>query len=258
LELLVVIGIVWFVIWLSGGGSSSNSNYTAPPKKSVPKPSQQTRAATTSSTPRSTTRAANLKPTPRNTSTATRAATGTPAKQYAAKDEYPKYLNLIRKHGIQRLYHFTDRSNIASIRRLGGLVSWQEANRRRIAIPRPGGDELSRNLDQRRNLGNYVRLSFHPDQPMKYVAQTSGRVPNPVILQIKTDVIVWKDTLFSDVNAAAGYANVGGTLVDLNRINFSLFQRGQWTDEAEKHQFQAEVLVYRFIPSRFILNLDRY
>jgi len=177
---------------------------------------------------------------------------------YKGKKDYLAHIDLLHENGFVNFFHFTDRSNIPSIQASGGLLSWQESERNSLFIPKPGGDQLSRNLDIKKNLGDYVRLCFHPNHPMKYLAQKEGRIPDPVILKIKLDVAAWSTTLYSDVNAVAAYASIGDTIELLKQINFSLFRNGSWRSEEEKHQFQAEVLVHKFVPSRFIINLNHF
>ncbi|MCS2764970.1 hypothetical protein NXV33_06415 [Bacteroides thetaiotaomicron] len=40
-------------------------------------------------------------------------------------------------------------------------MSWSYCEKHKIDIPNPGGGNLSRNLDEMRNLQDYVRLSLH-------------------------------------------------------------------------------------------------
>ena len=58
-------------------------------------------------------------------------------------------------------------------------------------------------LDERKGLGDFVRLSFTPRHPMMYVALREGRLSDPVILEISLGVVLIPGTLFSDRNAAA-------------------------------------------------------
>ncbi|NQT62616.1 MAG: DUF4433 domain-containing protein [Candidatus Marinimicrobia bacterium] len=176
-------------------------------------------------------------------------------RNYVLKEDAVRITNLFSNHGISKLYHFTDRSNISSINRHRGLRSWRSLAALGIKIPAPGGSDFSRKLDQQKHLEDYVRLSFHPDQPMKFVVQKEGRVPDPVILEIDPAVMTWERTQFSNVNAAAGYAEVGGGLQDLKKIRFDIILNGTWRDETEKHLFQAEVLVCNFIPLKYITNI---
>ena len=97
------------------------------------------------------------------------------------------------------LYHFTEPQNIPSIKRYG-LLSWQELLTRNI-FHIPASNELSRDLDRRNNLGDYVRLSTIPVHPMFSAAIYYGRVKQLIWLKIIPDVIDFPDTLFSDDNA---------------------------------------------------------
>ncbi|NQT62617.1 MAG: DUF4433 domain-containing protein [Candidatus Marinimicrobia bacterium] len=168
------------------------------------------------------------------------------------------YLNILQANRISHLFHFTDRSNIPYIKHHGGLFSWGKLQSMNVTPPRPGGDQLSRQLDQRRHHQDYVRLCFHPNQPMRYIAMRDGRIADAVTLKIDPDLILWESTLFSNVNATANYANIGGTLSDFQKISFDLFRVGRWTGETQKRLFQAEVLVKTHIPLNFILNIDEY
>jgi len=162
------------------------------------------------------------------------------------------------KMGVKGLYHFTDRSNLHSIKEHNGLFSWSFLTKNGIIIPAAGGDNLSRKLDQEKHLEDFVRLSFHPDHPMKYVVKNEGRVPNPVVLEIDPRVMMWEKTLFSNVNAVANYAQVGSGSQDLQKVRFDIIKQGKWLTENEKHFFQAEVLVKTHIPLEFILNIDEF
>lgn len=171
------------------------------------------------------------------------------------KGDWQEFENIIIQEGINKLYHFTDRSNLNSIKKYGGLFSWYTCEIKGIHIPVPGGNELSRDLDNRRNIQDYVRLSFNKNQPMLYVAKKEGRILKPVFLEISPEVILFKDTLFSDENATASSAIIGSELEDFQRINFKFAKSGEWSDELEKKYVQAEVLVKSHIPIKFIKNL---
>ena len=171
------------------------------------------------------------------------------------KNNWEIFKEIVNQNNINCLYHFTDRANIPSIKRRGGLYSWYTCEQKSIEIPIPGGSLLSRNLDLRYNLHDYVRLSFNKRQPMLYVAKRDGRINNPVFLEISPEVVYWEETLFSDENATANSAIIGCGLDDFERINFSFAKSGQWQDEQEKKLIQAEVLVKSHIPLSFIKNI---
>ncbi len=81
------------------------------------------------------------------------------------KDNYTQYQAICKRHGIGKLYHFTDRDNLESIIRNGGLYSWADCESKSIGIAKPGGSDVSRQLDMRDGLQNYVRVSFTERHP---------------------------------------------------------------------------------------------
>lgn len=171
------------------------------------------------------------------------------------KPDREEIIRILRNNGIQCFYHFTARENLSSIKKYGGLYSWysmQEDNRN---IPCSGGDDWSHQLDMRHGLQDYVRLSFCNDHPMAYRLMQSGTPL--VLLKIDIDVATWKDTQFSDINAADNNHRHGGNFSDLNRVNFRAVKRNYVSrDDDDFKPHQAEVMVKTFIPNKFILNLD--
>jgi len=163
----------------------------------------------------------------------------------------------LRRNGVKKLYHFTDRQNIQSIIRNGGLYSWDLCETSNLVISRPGGSALSRQLDCRKGLQRYVRLGFARDHPMMYTAIGDGRISDPVVLEIDLDVVRLSDVLYSDRNAVASGANVGPGLDALRGIHFDLIQRGKWRTEEEKGFYQAEVLIRDAVPGYLIRHEGR-
>lgn len=179
-----------------------------------------------------------------------------PPKSNLLKPEWIEIKKILSKQNIKTLYHFTDKSNIDSIIKSGGLYSWYYLDNNGIHIPAPGGNQLSRNLDKRYELENYVRLSFKKNIPMKYVTQNDGRIKDPVILEIDIDVNFLKTTLFSNKNATSKDSNIGGTLNDFKKIRFDILKNKEWRNEEEKSFWQAEVLVKEHVPLENIRNLN--
>ena len=140
------------------------------------------------------------------------------------KANWQDYANVLNEGRVSKLYHFTDRDNLESIIKNGGLYSWKDCEEKGIKISKPGGGDLSRSLDSRDGLENYVRLGFSEDHPMKFVAMDDGRISNPVVLEIDVEVALWEATLYADRNATKTGAKVGGTLEDLERVHFRLFK----------------------------------
>lgn len=170
------------------------------------------------------------------------------------KENWEDFYQVLESNDIRFLYHFTDKRNIPSIKRHGGLFSWHYCETNNINIPRQGGDYDSRELDKKYRLQDYVRLSFCDDHPMKYRLQQSGS--DMVVLRIKIDVALLKDTLFSDINAADRLHTHGGSLLDLKRVNFDATKRHFVSKNDEDFKpHQAEVMVKTFVPLKYIVNI---
>lgn len=178
----------------------------------------------------------------------------------AYKNNYDEFKKLIKQHHITTLYHFTDRENLESIIKNGGLYSWADCEQKGISISKPGGSLDSRNLDKRDNLQNFVRVSFVREHPMMYVAMNDGRISNPVVLEIDPEVIYWQDSLYADRNATKNGALVGSSIDDFSQLHFNSFKAKKHFDlDADEQKFyQAEVLVKNHIPLQFIKNIGNF
>jgi hypothetical protein len=176
------------------------------------------------------------------------------------KTNWKDFKGVLESNSINKLYHFTDKSNIDSIKKNGGLYSWSTSDMKKISINRSGGDELSKKLDTRYGLQDYVRLSFTKNHPMMYIARKQGRISNPVILEIDIEVVYWTETRFSNMNATKNGHNEGKNLSDLNRIKFPVVkQKNHFNlDEDDKPYYQAEIMVKKFIPLKYINNINNF
>ena len=176
------------------------------------------------------------------------------------KQNWQEFQHVLQQNNVMTLYHFTDRANIASIIRYGGLYSWYYCSKNDIIIPYPGGDGVSRREDMLYDLQDYVRLSFCNDHPMKYVARNQGRIQNPVILTISLDVCYFQETRFADMNATRRGHRQGKNLENLQSVHFNTVRQRSHFDleEAEKPYFQAEVLVKTWIPLEYITNINSF
>ena len=136
---------------------------------------------------------------------------------------------------VDAAYHFTDRSNLASILQRGLLSG------RRMAWSgyehRPSSNDLSRELDRKLDLDDFIRLCLQPSHPMAYVARQRGSTNEIVWLEVSLHDLHSRrfDIHYSNTNATAGKAVVN-------------------TDPqtALKGDEQAEVLVRGHIPKRLI------
>lgn len=176
------------------------------------------------------------------------------------KSNWLEFKSVVDEHKIVKLYHFTDRDNLESIIKNGGLYSWGDCEDKGIKIAKPGGGLLSRDLDKRDRLQHYVRVSFTPQHPMMYVAMQDGRLSNPVILEIDPEVIFWQDSKYANMNATRSGSNKGSTIDDFKMIHFQTVKARKHFDLPEEEQpyFQAEVLVKNFIPLEYIKNIGNF
>lgn len=174
------------------------------------------------------------------------------------KENWEEIQKFIESKNIQCLFHFTDKANLDSIKKYRGLYSWYYCKRRGIVIPRPGGNELSRNLDFRNYLGNFVRLSFIEEPPLLHRMIDDGRIVNPVIIEVDVEALYWDKTKYSNMNATTNDKdlNIGDKLEDLKKIKFKVFDYDYLTilnkaNEYKKY-YHAEILVYEKIPIEFL------
>ena len=171
------------------------------------------------------------------------------------KVNWERYLEILEQNGVTTLYHFTATRNLPQIKKMGGLISWKDAEDQKIEVEVFGGDSFSRELDSKYGNASFVHLSFCPDHPMSYrLKDTEGGL---VWLQINPIVAVFRESLFSDINAADWGHHQGASLQDLKRINFEATKQRHVTRNSEFFkQHQAEVMVKHRVPAQFILNLD--
>ena len=170
------------------------------------------------------------------------------------KDDWQNILQVLEENGIRYLYHFTDKRNIPSIIRHGGLLSWHYCDTHNIKIPCQGGDYDSRELDKKYGLEDYVRLSFCDDHPMMYRLKQSGSEIK--LLKIKIDVALLKDTQFSDINAADKLHTHGKSLEHLKMVDFDATKMHYVSKESPSFKpHQAEVMVKTFVPLKYIVNI---
>ncbi|EGG19465.1 hypothetical protein DFA_00042 [Cavenderia fasciculata] len=162
----------------------------------------------------------------------------------------PPILNstILREKGVTQLYHFTDKSNLDSIKQ-NGLFSWDHIDQNGIQSVM-GSNEDSRRLDKRKGLEDYVRLSFVQNHPMMHAAYKRDSIKQPIILVIDIMVVDLLDVKFSDVNATSNNVIIQN---DTNHIQFSIFKKDYFKlSTNEKQYFQAEVLIRNNVPASYI------
>ena len=167
------------------------------------------------------------------------------------KEEIRQYL---QANGIQYLYHFTEKEKIQSIIKYGGLFSYKRAFDESIAMPVREDMALTRDIDARMGLEDYVRTSFCPRLPKIKERQAEGA--ELVLLKIDLDVALFDETLYTDIEATQSNMKHGGDFDDLKKVNLKATQKDISRPEDDDYwQRQAEVLIKGFIPLKYILNV---
>ena len=127
---------------------------------------------------------------------------------------------VLRENGIKSLFHFTDASNISSIRE-HGLLAWKRIAKDKIES-RMNSSALSHKLDAAKGLSDYIRLSLCRRHPMMFKALKEERISRPVILEIKLEVVSRPGVLFCERNAAASGVK---TSANPNVIHFEVVKK---------------------------------
>lgn len=173
------------------------------------------------------------------------------------KSDFSEIYDILKMNNITRLFHFTDKKNIASILNNGAIYSQQEIINRGI-LPKYSSSNDSREADKARGTDIYVRLSFVRNHPMLYTALTSGRISQPVVLEINPLIALMPNVLFSNQNALRRSATIGPSHFDLKQVHFEILKYGNYLNMSEENKsyYQAEILVPHRIGTEMILNLD--
>lgn len=166
-------------------------------------------------------------------------------------DDREKIRDLIVKENI-KVYHITDSRNVESIKKEWWLYSREYCEKKGINIVAPGWNDLSRSLDQRDWLENYVRLSFTDKPPMFAATQRDWRTIKRIVLEIDPRILFSKNIRFCNKNATAAWASLWASYEYLSKIDFAAIKK--WGVE-NKELLQAEVLIKKHVPLRFIKNI---
>lgn len=165
--------------------------------------------------------------------------------RYTLRTSWKPFENIRTQENLYQFVHITDRQNVESIKRYGGIFSKQAMYEYGIRPSKHASSELSWELDKRKNLWDYIHLSIQKS-PMMYVSDI-----DPVTILVDSRFVFAQETQFADKNSADNAAIIGSAFDDLVRINFRV-AKGRWSTEDEKKSFQAEILVKHHIPIEFI------
>jgi hypothetical protein len=155
-------------------------------------------------------------------------------------------MDIIQEYGIEYLYHMTDISNLNSIIK-NGLLSHDEAYRKGLIkadISDPNVQDIRANeIIDEIPLHEYVPLYFSPRNPMLYRRKEDQ--DDIVILGIDSQILLEKNVIFSDGNAAARETRFYRGVEMLNQLPWDVIRAQYWTVfEDGKRMKCAEILVY--------------
>ena len=165
----------------------------------------------------------------------------------------------LQKYGIDKIWHFTDLSNIQSIIDNNGLLAFSEARKKTIAIPTPGGNQWSHDADKFKGVDQYVHLAFIDDHPMLYVAKKDQRIKDPIWLKISTVILAHPDVRYTlDVSNKEGVPLLNAQQA-IEKLDFEvLFTYTDWKDPhiqaRRKIALKAEILIPNQVAIGMILG----
>ncbi len=169
---------------------------------------------------------------------------------------------ILQHYGINSIWHFTDLSNLESIKK-HGVLSLRNIINSRIDVACYGANELSHNLDVSKGLDQFVHLSFIKEHPMQYVKTKSGEIPNPVWLEIDASVLFKNRSIFSKQVANKSGAKLYGNINDLAKyIDLDvLWSRTDWSNpqiqQRRKEAKYGEIMIQNKINIQDIVGIYR-
>lgn len=138
------------------------------------------------------------------------------------------------------LYHVTSINNLDSIKE-HGLLSLKELEKRGLKYS-SGSNNLSKKLDKRKNIHDYIKLTSNPDAEQIYILKERITNREEVVFVIKIDdkVLKKEGTLYSDINSADNKAKINSKSSTFYNSNSK----------------EKEVLIRNKIEASFLLNID--
>lgn len=155
---------------------------------------------------------------------------------------------ILKKYGIEYLYHITSIANLDSIL-FRGLLSHQYIQQHNLKYTDISHSQVQQLRDGKIIKGiplhQYVPLYFNPKNPMLFLRRSQQS--KLIILAIDPYVLFQPYTVFSDGNAASEKTSFyEANLSNLPRLNWEIIrQSSHWSDQPDGKRIRcAEVLVY--------------
>ncbi len=159
-----------------------------------------------------------------------------------------KTINSLNKQGIHSLWHFTDLSNIVSIKKYG-ILSLKRITKLGVNA-KYGADTLSHSLDCNKGFDRYVHISFLDDHPMYYVAKNRGSIISGVWIELDISLLNQKNIIASDAVANSNYANIFDIRFATKYINFDAMFSKDFL--VRKDARKAEIMIPKYIDPSYI------
>jgi len=159
---------------------------------------------------------------------------------------------------VDRVYHFTERANVPSIK-THGLLSLHEIRSRGLDDKvRFCSSTTSREIDERHGLDRYVRLCFISNHPMVYRAQERLPVSDMVYVPVAASVLDNPGVRFASGVAFQEGVPIYTFTEALEKLDLDvLFTWQDWHDPAINHRRQVarkyEILVPKMVDPGLIL-----
>ena len=157
-------------------------------------------------------------------------------------------ISFLKSKGVNCLHHFTAKSNVEIIKRMGGLYSsfYLKNNEQLQSQIVFGGDKKSLIKDKEHGYDKYVCLSFCKCHPM------SNGLAEPVFLNIDLSIIS-DNMIVTDGNALAVGHKEGRGFEALRLVNYSVFDGyKRYQGDPDYYFYQAEVKIMDHIPIEYI------
>ena len=158
----------------------------------------------------------------------------------------------LKKYNINYFYHFTDKSNLESIKE-HGLLSLKLIKEKQLN-PIYGGNDWSHDADERIGMDSYVHLSFDMNHPMLYNAKNNGQIKNSIWLKINASILLNPNVKFTnDVANKSGVSDYDISEIETHLDCKTLFSsRPDWSSKEYKKVRRSELLIPNCIPASFI------
>lgn len=155
-----------------------------------------------------------------------------------------KNVSPLDKYNIDFLYHMTHIDNLDSILKHGLLSHNNPYKQQDISNKQVNSRRSHRETIYYRKVHDYVPFYFNPRNAMLY-RNLHKYGDNIIILKFRRELLLQKDTIFTNKNASTDSVKYFNNFRDLDKLNWEYIWSSSWYDRIIiKQTMMAEVLVY--------------